>query len=93
MPIREPKVTREAGLSYDAVRGMTRGHRGDMTEIEAAWDALRDATPPGWHAEPAYNDYREQWSQWAYDPAEKPHVGHRSRECTAVASSRASCAR
>ena len=49
-------------------------------------DAVHDATPAGWHVgRPRYHDERREWVMYAYDPAERPMVGLRSREWTAVA--------
>ena len=64
----------------------------EVTEGEddrvAAWDAIHDATPPGWYVgRPGYNDNYRQWEQYAFDPSERPKVGLRSREWTAVGTS------
>ncbi len=59
-----------------------------MADIEKAWSALHDATPKGWYVgRPTYYDERRQWHQYAFDPCERPVVGLRSREWTAVAES------
>ncbi len=56
-----------------------------MTDLEAAWNAVHDATPAGWYVgRPSYYDERRQWVQYAFDPSERPRVGLRSREWTAV---------
>ena len=56
--------------------------------MEEAWSEVLDATPPGWYVgKPSYHDERREWVQYAYDPAERPKVGLRSREWTAVATS------
>ncbi len=53
--------------------------------LEEAWNAVHDATPAGWHVgRPTYYDERRQWHQYAFDPSERPVVGLRSREWTAV---------
>lgn len=53
--------------------------------VQEAWDELLDATPRGWYVgTPAYNGRRGEWSMYAYDTAEKAHIGKRSREWTAV---------
>lgn len=58
------------------------------TDLEEAWDAAHDATPPGWYvARPTWNDGLRVWEQYAFDPRERARHGHRSREWTAVASS------
>ena len=59
-----------------------------VTVLEEAWNAVHDATPAGWHVgRPSYHDERRQWVQYAYDPSERPVVGLRSREWTAIAES------
>ena len=59
-----------------------------MSELEEAWSAVHDATPGGWHVgRPTYYDGRRQWHQYAFDPSERPRVGLRSREWTAIGSS------
>lgn len=58
------------------------------TDLEAAWFDLHDATPPGWRVgRPSHNDRLKAWEQYAWDPAERPQVGVRSREWTAVGQS------
>ena len=55
-------------------------------DLEAAWEAVHAATPPGWYVgQQSYQHERSQWIQYAFDPSEKAHVGARSREWTAVA--------
>ena len=57
-------------------------------DLEEAWSALHDATPAGWYVgRPTYYDERRQWHQYAFDPSERPVVGLRSREWTAIGSS------
>ncbi len=57
-------------------------------DLEEAWSHVHDATPAGWHVgRPTYKDERRQWHQYAFDPSERPVVGLRSREWTAVAES------
>ena len=59
-----------------------------VDDIKAAWDAIHDATPPDWHlGRPGYHDERREWHMYAFDPTERPSVGARSREWTAVADS------
>ena len=54
-------------------------------ELEAAWAAVHDATPTGWHVgRPSYHDERHEWTQYAFDPRETAKVGVRSREWTAI---------
>ncbi len=50
--------------------------------------ALHDATPAGWRVgRPYHHQERRQWHQYAFDPSERPLVGLRSREWTAIGSS------
>ena len=59
-------------------------------ELLDAWNELHEATPRGWIVcKPAYDERRDQWSLYAYDANERPKVGHRSREWTAVAPTQA----
>jgi hypothetical protein len=52
--------------------------------LEAAWAELHDATPPGWHVgRPAFDERGNRWTLYAFDSAERPKVGRRSREWTA----------
>ena len=54
-------------------------------DLEAAWAALHENTPEGWYVgQPGYAERYNQWSMYAFDPSEKPVVGKRSREWTAV---------
>ncbi len=58
--------------------------------MEEAWNAVHDATPAGWHVgRPSYHDERREWIQYAFDPSERPRVGVRSREWTAIGPSEA----
>lgn len=53
--------------------------------LRDAWQDLHDATPAGWHVgRPSYHDERREWLQYAFDPSERPQIGLRSREWTAV---------
>ena len=57
-----------------------------MTDLEDTRDAVHAATPAGWYVgRPTYHDDRREWLMYAYDPSERPTVGLRSREWTAVA--------
>lgn len=60
--------------------------RGVESDLERAWNDVHEATPRGWIVCPPSNDTYKTvpWSMYAYDPHEKPKVGHRSREWTAV---------
>jgi hypothetical protein len=61
-----------------------------VSELEAARDALHDATPPGWYVgSPSYHDERREWLMYAFDPAEIAHVGIRKLEWTAIAQTKA----
>lgn len=55
---------------------------------EQAWEELHAATPPGWSVgTPSYHHERREWLLHAFDPSERPVVGLRSREWTAIADS------
>ncbi len=55
---------------------------------EGAWYFVHDATPAGWHVgRPSYHVERREWIMYSFDPSERPKVGIRSREWTAVAES------
>jgi hypothetical protein len=57
-----------------------------VSDLEAAWDELHDTVPRGWRVgRPSYDEGRKVWEQYAYDPSDRPKVGHRSREWTVVA--------
>ncbi len=59
-----------------------------LTDLEAAWNAVHDATPAGWHVgRPSYHNERDEWLMYAFDPSERAKVGIRSREWTARAES------
>lgn len=63
-------------------------------DLATAWDELRAALPAGWVAmQPSYHDEDRAWHLYAYDPAERPKVGKRSRAVTAVGESEAACVR
>ena len=60
--------------------------------LAAAWEAVHENTPPGWYVgRPSYVDRYRQWNMYAFDPAEKPIVGKRSREWTAVGQTERHC--
>lgn len=63
-------------------------------DLEAAWDEVHDALPPGWYAGRAHlHDGRRPpvWEQYAYDTRERPVAGKRSREWTAEAPTELEC--
>lgn len=45
--------------------------------------------PAGLWASPSYHDERREWLMYAFDPSERPVVGIRKREWTAIADSEA----
>lgn len=56
------------------------------TTLEAAWQQMHAAMPPGWVlGRPSYHDERRGWILYAYARSERPRMGQRSREWTAVA--------
>ena len=61
--------------------------------VDELWAQIHEATPPGWFVgRPAFEPRRAvPWSEYAFDPAEKPKVGHRSREWTAVGMTEEAC--
>jgi hypothetical protein len=57
-----------------------------VTDLEEAWHALHAATPAGWYVgQPSYHDEKRQWLLYAFHPGERPLLGLRNREWTAVA--------
>jgi hypothetical protein len=63
-------------------------------ELAAAWDEVHTANTMGWRVGRAYfHDERDCWEQYAYDPLEKPKVGKRSREWTAIGPTEVKCVR
>ena len=60
--------------------------------LAAAWDAVHENTPAGWYVgRPGYVDRYRQWNMYAFDPSERPVVGKRSREWTAVGQTELHC--
>jgi len=56
-----------------------------MDDLENAWAELHEATLPGWQiGRPAFNERKGEWSLYAWDATERPKIGHRSREWTAI---------
>jgi hypothetical protein len=67
-----------------------------MDDLEAAWVELHEANAAlGWFVgKPAYEPrLAVPWSQYAFDPKERPKVGHRTREFTAIGPTEAHCVR
>jgi hypothetical protein len=65
-----------------------------MTELEAAWDEVHAANTMGWQVgRPYFHDEIDWWEQYAFDPKEKPKVGKRSREWTAIGKTDVECVR
>lgn len=63
-------------------------------ELEAAWDKLHEVLPPGWTAgRPSYHHETRTWSQYAYDPAERPKVGKRTRQVEVAGETEVACVR
>jgi hypothetical protein len=58
-----------------------------VNDLEAAWAALHEANAAlGWFVgKPAYEPrLAVPYSMYAFDPSERPKVGHRSREWTTI---------
>ena len=56
-----------------------------MDTLEAASAELHEANVRGWYiGTPSFDERHDEWQMYAFDPAERPRVGHRSREWTAV---------
>jgi hypothetical protein len=56
-----------------------------MDELADAWNELHEATPAGWHVgRPAYEERRNEWSLYAFYTRERPKVGRRAHEWTAI---------
>ena len=75
---RSPGRQREADEHPDALR--------------RAWHSVHVNTPAGWYVgTPGYEERYRRWSMYAFDPSEKPVVGKRSREWTAVGQTELHC--
>ncbi|MDP8904040.1 MAG: hypothetical protein M3N29_01765 [Chloroflexota bacterium] len=56
-----------------------------LRQLEAAYDEVLTATPPGWYVgRPMFHDERTEWQMYAFDQSERAVVGRRRREWTAV---------
>jgi len=54
--------------------------------FDEAYDELRAATPRGWEVKrPSFHSERNEWQMYAFRPAERPKVGRRKDEGTAIA--------
>jgi hypothetical protein len=63
-------------------------------ELAAAWGAVHQHTPPGWHVgRAAYEPLHRSWIQYAWDTTETAALGRRSREWTAVGQTELGCVR
>jgi hypothetical protein len=51
-----------------------------------AYEELLAATPPGWSVgQPTFEERRAvPWSMYAFDTVERPNIGRRQREWTAI---------
>jgi hypothetical protein len=64
----------------------------DADDLEAAWGEVFDALPAAWSVgRPSYHDERHEWTQYAFDSFERPSVGARSREWTAIGAKELEC--
>ena len=71
---------------------MTLAHR--RIDLEAAWATVYENTPEGWYVgRPGFEERHNAWSMYAFDPSEKPAVGKRSQEWTAVGQTELACVR
>ncbi len=62
------------------------------SDLDAAWAAVHDNTPDGWYVgRPGYEERYRQWSMDAFDTSEKPVVGKRANEWTAVGQTELHC--
>lgn len=60
--------------------------------LRRAWHSVHVNTPAGWYVgTPGYEERFRQWSMYAFDPSEKPEVGKRLREWTAVGQTELDC--
>jgi hypothetical protein len=83
-----------SGMPDDSEAGTAHRHPRAMTDESnaAAWAEVHRNTPEGWQVgRPGYEERYHQWSMYAFDPAERPVVGKRSREWTAVGQTELHC--
>ena len=63
-----------------------------MTDREAGWTAVHDATPEGWYVgRPYFDERHDRWEQYAFDQTETPSVGKRSRQWVAIGQTELHC--
>lgn len=62
-------------------------------DLVAAWDEVHAANEKlHWQVgRPYLHDELDTWEQYAFDPTERPKVGKRSREWTAIGPTEAAC--
>lgn len=58
-----------------------------MDELEDVWNNLHDAvTALGWYVgRPSHREKLGVWERYAFDPEERPRVGHRTRTIVPIA--------
>lgn len=62
--------------------------------MEQAWADVHANTPQGWSiGQPGWEKENHRWSMYAFDPTERPFVGKRSREWTALGETELDCVR
>lgn len=95
MRLASPNAIRKFyGFLGDTEAGTVARYPRSMTDLEAAWAADHDTAPEGWYVgRPGYEERHNQWSMCAFDQTEKPVVGKRWREWTAVVPTELSCVR
>ena len=59
-----------------------------MTDVHGGVGRAPRPPRPGWYVgRPSEHPERREWVMYAFDPSERPKLGHRSREWTAIADS------
>lgn len=77
------KALQLGGITIMSLIVMRRDDR--RAVLDDAWAELHAATPPGWHVgQPSEHPERHEWLMYAFDPSERPVVGLRRREWTAI---------
>src|SRR4051794_24796933 len=73
-------------VDQDPATGCSRFYPQTVTDtVEADWDELHEANVQRWYIGPVtLHERRDEWQLYAFDPRERPKVGHRSREWMAV---------